>query len=152
MFSSISIGENSTDKTTTSNTIEKSTTAPKANTDYCTITIDCTAALKNRDKLKEGHEEYLPSSGYIIKDCSVKYEDGDTVFSLFQRACRENGISMRCRKTGFGMYISGINELDEKDCGGTSGWTYYVDGKFPNISTDNYKLSGGEKIEFKYVS
>ncbi len=118
---------------------------------YCTVTIQCKEILSNRDKLKDGHEEFVPKSGYLVRNYSVKYENDDNVYKVVQRVCRENGIKMRAKKTAYGMYIVGLNELDEKDCGGTSGWTYYVDGKFPNVSVDNYSLKGGESIELKYV-
>ena len=103
------------------------------------------------DKLADGHEKYVPKSGYIIKNYTLKYRKGDTVYTVLQRTCRENDVKMWAKRTGYGMYVVGINELDEKDCGGTSGWTYYVNGDFPMVSVDNYDLRGGESIEFKYV-
>ena len=133
-------------------TTAKKTSSTAKNADYCTVTIQCKALLSNLDKLKDGHEAYVPASGYIVKSCSVKYEKGDNVYTVVQRVCRENGIKMRAKKTAYGMYIVGFNEIDEKDCGGTSGWTYYVDGKFPNVAVDKYNLKGGENIELKYVA
>lgn len=117
----------------------------------CTITIQCREILSHREKLKEGYEDFVPDSGYIIKNYSVKYEKGDTVYTVLQRACRENGIKMGAKPTGYGMYVYSINYLPEKACGGTSGWTYYVNGTFPHVSVDNYTLYGGEAIEFRYV-
>ncbi|MBR0412051.1 MAG: DUF4430 domain-containing protein [Eubacterium sp.] len=133
---------------------EKTTAAPtksRVEKTKITVTIQCKEVLSNLDKLKEGHEQYVPKSGYFITGCAVDYEKGDTVYTVLKRVCRETGIKMRARRTVYGMYIVGLNELDEKDCGGTSGWTYYVDGEFPMVSVDNYALNGGENIEFKYV-
>ena len=164
--------EKSTSKTTEKNTAKrKSSTAKKAkNTDKtttkkprvtttekrvdktrCTITISCKAILSHMDDLRDGKQDYVPSNGYILRTCTVKYEDGDTVYDILKRVCREEGITLRAKRTGFGMYVEGINNLNEKDCGGTSGWTYYVDGKFPPVAVDKYELHGGEVIEFKYV-
>ena len=155
--------EQETEKNTTKKKKTKTTTkAPKTTAKvttstttrsktHCTITIQCREILSHRDRLKDGYEDYVPDSGYIVKNYSVKYENGDTVFTVLQRTCRENGIKMGAKATAFGMYVYSINYLPEKACGGTSGWTYYVDGNFPNVSVDNYPLHGGEAIEFRYV-
>lgn len=135
--------------TTTSRHSDEEKSDDKA--EYCMITIQCREILSHRDRLKEGYEDYVPDSGYIVKNYSVKYENGDTVFTVLQRTCRENSIKMGAKSTAFGMYVYSINYLPEKACGGTSGWTYYVDGNFPNVSVDNYPLHGGEAIEFRYV-
>ena len=135
--------------TATKKPTETSTT--RADNTHCTVTIQCREVLGNIDKLKEGYEAVIPQSGYFLRNAKVKYEDSDTVYTVLQRACRENGIKMGAKPTGYGMYVYSINYLPEKACGGTSGWTYYVNGTFPHVSVDNYPLHGGETIEFKYV-
>lgn len=47
-------------------------------------------------------------------------------------------------------YIEGIANLYEFDCGSLSGWTYCVNGVFPNYGCSNFKLSDGDEIEFHY--
>ena len=87
----------------------------------CTITIECKSILDNMDDLKLGHEAYVPKIPYNAKT---------TIYSV---------------------YISGINNLDEFDCGGESGWLYYVNGKKPNVSCDSTKLKDGDKVVFSYT-
>ncbi len=51
---------------------------------------------------------------------------------------------------GNSYYVSSINGLAEKACGGGSGWTYSVDGVYPNRACGRYTLSGGETIRWVY--
>ncbi|MBE6720711.1 MAG: DUF4430 domain-containing protein [Ruminococcaceae bacterium] len=132
-------------------TTQAARTTEKKDASHCKITIQCLEVLDNLDKLADGHEFYVPKSGYFISGYSVEYREGDTVYDVIKRVCRECGIKMTAKPTVYGMYVVGLNNLDEKDCGGTSGWTYYVDGEFPMVACDKYQLSGGETIEFKYV-
>ena len=139
------------EKSTKPRTTKPRTTTTTRNKSYCTVTIQCKEILSHREKLKDGYEDFVPVSGYLLRNASVKYEEGDTVYTLLQRTCRENGIKLGAKSTAFGMYVYSLNYLPEKACGGTSGWVYYVDGNFPNVSVDHYNLHGGEVIEFKYV-
>ena len=47
--------------------------------------------------------------------------------------------------------VSAIGGLFEKDCGGASGWMYCVNGTFPNMSSDKYKLINNDSIELHYT-
>ena len=137
--------------TTAATTTKPSVTSTTISSTECAITIQCKEILSHMDDLKDGHEEFVPKNGYFLKSCRLEYENDDTVYSVLKRACRENGIKMSARKTVYGMYVVGLNNIDEFDCGGSSGWTYYVNGDFPNVACDKYELHGGESIEFKYV-
>lgn len=50
-----------------------------------------------------------------------------------------------------GSYISGIQNLFEKDCGSASGWMYQVNGKFPNKALSSYVLQSGDVIKLGYT-
>ena len=145
--------QDETTVTTKKHTTTKMSSEPKQEVDKskCQLSVECKAVLNHMDDLADGHAEFVPKSGYILGSTPIKYEDGDTVYSVLKRACRENGIKLTAKMTGYGMYVVGLNNIDEKDCGGTSGWTYYVDGEFPMVACDKYELHGGEKIEFIYV-
>lgn len=79
---------------------------------------------------------------------SVSIPAGATVYD----ALCATGVSINASNTQFGLYVSSIGGLAEKEHGGTSGWTYYVDGVMPMTSCANYKLAGGEKIVWRYVT
>jgi hypothetical protein len=79
---------------------------------------------------------------------SVSIPAGATVYD----ALCATGVSINASNTQFGLYVSSIGGLAEKEHGGKSGWTYYVNGVMPMTSCANYKLAGGEKIVWRYVT
>lgn len=128
----------------------KSTTATSSSV-TATISIECKSILDNMDNLAKGHESYVPSDGVILDEYTATYNKKTTAYDLLSDACKENNISVSSKKTSFGMYVSGINNFDEFDCGQQSGWTYYVNGKMPNVACSAYKLKNGDKVVFSYT-
>lgn len=131
----------------------------------CTISINCTEILENKDDLKNGKEMFLPSSGYILKTVTVEFESGETVFDVLKRVCKDFTCSdncQYCQSSGIQLeyeftpgydnyYIEGIHQIYEKDCGSKSGWMYKVNGVFPNYGCSDYKVKSGDKVEFVYT-
>lgn len=117
----------------------------------CTITIECKAVLNNMDKLADGHEKYVPKDGYIIKNYECEIDEDITVFDVLSKVCKTKKINLNASKTGYGIYVAGINNLDEFDCGSTSGWLYYVNGERPPYTCGKYRVSKGDKIVFSYT-
>lgn len=136
----------------TATKIEKTeTTTQKQST--CTFVIECKTILNNMDSLKSNKKEFLPADGVILKKTTVTFEDGETVFDVLKRVCKENNIQMESSYTpGYdNYYIEGINQIYEKDCGTKSGWMYCVNGTFPNYGCSDYKLKNGDEIKFLYT-
>ena len=108
-----------------------------------TISINCYTAVnyKNEDIKKAD----------ILKPCSVSFDEGDTVFDLLVRACKENKIQFEHEGNGDSVYISGINYLYEFDCGDLSGWEYSVNDSFPNVGCNAYALSDGDDVKWLYT-
>ncbi len=140
----------STAKSSSTQTTKSSTTATSSSV-TATISIECKSILDNMDNLAKGHESYVPSDGVILDEYTATYNKKTTAYDLLSDACKENNISVSSEKTSFGMYVSGINNLDEFDCGQQSGWTYYVNGKMPNVACSAYKLKNGDKVVFSYT-
>ncbi len=140
----------STTKSSSTQTTKSSTTATSSSV-TATISIECKSILNNMDNLAKGHESYVPSDGVILDEYTATYNKKTTAYDLLSDACKENNISVSSEKTSFGMYVSGINNLDEFDCGQQSGWTYYVNGKMPNVACSAYKLKNGDKVVFLYT-
>lgn len=130
-------------------TTAKQTTT--SSTITCTVTIECTSLLDNMDNLKAGHEEYVPSDGYILSSCSVTLPNDSTAYDAVKTACENQGITMNVVSSGYGRYIAGFNNIDEKDCGNQSGWIYFVNGKSPSKSCNKYTLSNGDSVVFSYT-
>ena len=123
----------------------------KTDTVTCTVTVECKSILDHMDELKEGHEEFVPSDGYIIKNYTYKAKAGYTAYDALKSACNSNDIKLTAQKTSYGVYISGINSLDEFDCGKQSGWMYSVNGIMPNTTCGNVTVDDGDSIVFTYV-
>jgi hypothetical protein len=143
-----------TAKSTTAATTKKTTTRKATPTEAlpsCYLTVECSAALDNIDKLKEGHAEFVPSDGIIISETKCTFTENDTVYDILKKVCKNKGIKLTARDTVYGIYVSGINNLDEFDCGSASGWVYTVNSKSPSVSCGKYEVSNGDEIIFKYV-
>lgn len=123
----------------------------KTNTVTCTVTVECKSILDHMDDLKEGHEEFVPDDGYIIKDYTYKAKKGYTAYDALKGACKKSDIKLTAKSTSYGIYISGINNLDEFDCGKQSGWMYSVNGIMPNTTCGNVSVDDGDSIVFTYV-
>lgn len=137
--------------TTTKKTTTSTTTSSKQ---YCYLSIECSAILDNMDNLKSGHDKYVPSDGYIIKNYKFEITGKETVYDVLKEACKDNGIKLTAKKTSTGkrmeIYVQGINNLDEKDCGKYSGWVYRVNGIAPAKSSSLYTVSSGDRITWSY--
>ena len=123
----------------------------KTDTVTCTVTVECKSILDHIDDLKEGHEEFVPDDGYIIKNYTYKAKKGYTAYDALKNACKKNDIKLTAKSTSYGIYISGINNLDEFDCGKQSGWMYSVNGIMPNTTCGNVSVDDGDSIVFTYV-
>lgn len=109
------------------------------------LLISCKTAVDYGIRERPGYSGIIPENG-IMLNVSVKLENGDTVMTLLVRTLRENNISLNKQ----GDYIRGIGGLNERDCGGTSGWLYSVNGVFPNSSMAGFKLSDGDSVNISY--
>lgn len=117
----------------------------------CSITIECKSILDNMNDLKKGHEKYVPKNGIMLENYKTTLKSKSTVYDLFKKACNDKGITYTAEDTMYSVYIAGINNIDEFDCGKGSGWKYSVNGSFPNVSADSKKLKDGDKVVFTYT-
>ena len=117
----------------------------------CSITIECKSILDNMDDLKKGHEKYVPKNGIMLDNYKTTLKGKSTVYDLLKKACNDKGITYTAKDTMYSVYIVGINNIDEKDCGKNSGWMYSVNGSYPNVSVDSKKLKDGDKVVFTYT-
>ncbi len=119
----------------------------------CTLSISCATILDNMDMLDEDKIELVPADGWILKPTKVTFQEGESVFDLLVRECKERKIHMSYRFTPVynSDYIEGIGNLYEFDCGGQSGWNYSVNGWFPNYGSSRYVIKNGDIIEWKYT-
>ena len=97
------------------------------------FTIDGSAAVSY------GYNVFLPAQAMALGS-------GDSVLDLLGRS----GAAVQARGSGMTAYVVAIGGLAEKDCGGTSGWVYEVNGVRPNMSCGRYQPKNGDVIVWRY--
>ena len=119
----------------------------------CTFSIECSTILNNLDMLDPDKLELVPSNGVILAKTTVTFYEGESVYDVLQRVCREFGIHMEAEWTPIynSAYIEGIHNLYEFDCGALSGWMYRVNGWYPNYGCSRYQLQDGDLVEWRYT-
>lgn len=119
----------------------------------CTFSIECSTILNNIENLEPDKLDVLPSDGIIFKAQTVVFYEGESVYDVLLRVCRENQIHMEASWTPVynSAYVEGIGNLYEFDCGSGSGWMYRVDGWYPNYGCSRYQLCDGEVVEWRYT-
>lgn len=119
----------------------------------CTFSIECSTILNNLEDLDPDKLELVPSDGVILPPTTVTFNEGESVFDVLQRVCKENNIHLESSWTPIynSAYIEGIHNLYEFDCGNLSGWTYRVNGWYPNYGCSRYQLVQGEVVEWRYT-
>ncbi|MGL5439726.1 MAG: DUF4430 domain-containing protein [Filifactoraceae bacterium] len=112
----------------------------------------------NTEKIQDKNEKiaYLSITGVddkvaILSKDSFEIEEGDTVFTLLQRATKDRKIQMEFTGKGATCYVEGIDNLYEFDKGEGSGWMVCVNGIYINKSSDVWPIKEGDYIEWKYT-
>jgi len=119
----------------------------------CTISVSCATILDNMGWLDPEKVELVPEDGWILKPLEVVFYEGESVFNVLLRTCKQQGIHMEFVNTPMynSAYIEGIHNLYEFDCGQLSGWIYKVNGWSPNYGCSRYALKDGDVIEWVYT-
>lgn len=77
----------------------------------------------------------------------IEIEEGSSVYD----ALLKTGLSIGANTIG-GVYVYGIDGLEEFHEGPMSGWKYKVDGNYPNVGAGSTILRAGQKIEWIYTT
>ena len=119
----------------------------------CTVSISCATLLEDPDRLDAEKADLVPADGVLLAPAAVEFTEGESVFDVLKRVCRENKIHMEFSETPLyqSAYIEGIGNLYEFDCGEGSGWMYRVNGEFPNVGCSRYTLQSGDTVEWVYT-
>ena len=119
----------------------------------CTLEIRCDTLLDKLDKLNAGKSALVPEDGTLLAKTTVSFEPGESVFDVFRRCLREQNIHFEYvdARAYDSVYIEGIGNLYEYDCGEQSGWLYFVNGISPGLGCSGYSVSDGDEIVFAYT-
>lgn len=119
----------------------------------CTLSISCAVLLDHMDELDAEKAELIPADGILLPAAEHPFTEGESVFDLLLRVCRENKLHMEFSSAPLygSAYIEGIGNLYEFDCGDGSGWMYRVNGSFPRFGCSQYVLCAGDTVEWLYT-
>ncbi len=79
---------------------------------------------------------------------TATFAQGATVYDALM-AC---GFSVNASTSPFGIYVSAVGGLAEKEHGGGSGWKYSVNGEVLMMACDKYALNDGDAVSWFYVT
>ena len=119
----------------------------------CTLEIRCDVLLENLDQLKTEKAALVPEDGVLLPVTEVEFDGGESVFDVFRKVLREEKIHFEYVDASAydSVYIEGIGNLYEFDCGPQSGWMYSVNGVHPGLGCSAYTLADGDVIVFCYT-
>ena len=119
----------------------------------CTLEIRCDTLLGNLDKLTEGKAALVPEDGILLPVTEVEFTGGNSVFDVFRQTLKNQKIHFEYVDASAydSVYIEGIGNLYEFDCGPQSGWMYSVNGTYPGLGCSGYTLADGDVIVFSYT-
>ncbi|MBN1169375.1 DUF4430 domain-containing protein [Candidatus Woesebacteria bacterium] len=72
----------------------------------------------------------------------------ESVFSALEKITLDNQIPMETESYDFGVFVKSINGLDSDT---EMAWIYFVNGQSGQVAADQYQLSSGDVVEWKYV-
>jgi hypothetical protein len=119
----------------------------------CTLSISCATINDNMSWLDSEKAELVPADGWILRSTAITFYEGESVFNVLLRTCKQLGIHMEYANTPMynSAYIEGMGNLYEFDCGELSGWMFKVNGWFPNYGCSRYQLKDGDIVEWVYT-
>ena len=118
-----------------------------------TLEIRCDTLLENPDTVPGEKAELVPEDGILLPVTEVEFTGGNSVFDVFRQVLRDEKIHFEYVDASAyeSVYIEGIGNLYEFDCGPQSGWMYCVNGTYPGLGCSGYTLADGDVIVFSYT-
>lgn len=119
----------------------------------CTLEVRCDTLLEKLDHLPEGKRELVPENGTLLAVTEVEFSGGNSVFDVFRQVLRSEKLHFEYVDASAydSVYIEGIGNLYEFDCGPQSGWMYSVNDVYPGLGCSAYTLVDGDVIVFSYT-
>ena len=125
----------------------------KLTANTCFVSVRCDTILNNKDLLPKEKWELVPTDGKILAMREVEFSPSESAFDILYRVLRDEKIHIEFTENAAfnSVYIEGIANIYEMDCGKLSGWMYMVNGAVPSIGSSSYQPSVGDKIEWVYT-
>ena len=119
----------------------------------CSLSVRCDTLLAHLDALDPDKRALVPEDGLLYENASASFTPGESAFELLRRELRAAKIHLEfSRVPAYNtVYVEGIGNLYEFDCGELSGWTYRVNGEFLSYGCSECLLRDGDTVEFLYT-
>ena len=119
----------------------------------CTLEVRCDTLLGKLDQLTKEKAALVPENGILLETVEVEFAGGESVFDVFRKILREEKIHFEYVDASAydSVYIEGIGNIYEFDCGPQSGWMFSVNGIYPGLGCSAYTLADGDMIVFNYT-
>ena len=119
----------------------------------CTLEVRCDTLLGKLDQMTPEKAALVPENGILLETVELEFNGGESVFDVFRKVLREEKIHFEYVDASAydSVYIEGIGNIYEFDCGPQSGWMYSVNGVHPGLGCSAYTLADGDVIVFNYT-
>ena len=119
----------------------------------CTLEVRCDTLLGKLDQMTPEKAALVPENGILLETVELEFNGGESVFDVFRKVLREEKIHFEYVDASAydSVYIEGIGNIYEFDCGPQSGWMYSVNGVHPGLGCSSYTLADGDVIVFHYT-
>ena len=119
----------------------------------CTLEIRCDTLLTQLDKVPAEKVGLVPEDGIMLAATEVEFTGGESVFDVFRKVLRGEKLHFEYVDASAydSVYIEGIGNIYEFDCGPQSGWMFSVNDVYPGLGCSSYTLSDGDVIVFSYT-
>ena len=119
----------------------------------CTLEVRCDTLLGKLDQMTPEKAALVPENGILLETVELEFDGGESVFDVFRKTLREEKLHFEYVDASAydSVYIEGIGNIYEFDCGPQSGWMYSVNGVYPGLGCSSYTLADGDVIVFSYT-
>ena len=119
----------------------------------CTLEVRCDTLLGNLNDLSAEKAALVPENGILLEATEAECTGWQSVFDVFRKILREEKLHFEYVDASVydSVYIEGIGNIYEYDCGPQSGWMYSVNGVYPGLGCSAYTLADGDVIVFSYT-
>ena len=119
----------------------------------CTLEVRCDTLLGKLDQMTPEKAALVPENGILLETVELEFNGGESVFDVFRKVLREEKIHFEYVDASAydSVYIEGIGNIYEFDCGPQSGWMFSVNDVYPGLGCSAYTLADGDVIVFNYT-
>ena len=119
----------------------------------CTLEVRCDTLLGELDQMTKEKAALVPENGILLETVEIEFTGGESVFDVFRKVLREEKIHFEYVDASAydSVYIEGVGNIYEFDCGPQSGWMFSVNGVYPGLGCSAYTLADGDVIVFNYT-